>query len=123
MTAGRQKAAQEAALRDAEDEELRGIIGEPPSLETLANLAMKGLDNPAVKAAMANPDFGRTIPATKTVFYQGVPFTVANGLHEIGSQPELDADWSANSMVVEMIDIQTPSEVGNRSGQSDYMNH
>ena len=121
MAAGRQKAAQEAALRDAEDEELRGIIGEPPSLETLANMAMKGLDNPAVQAAMANPDFGRTIPATKTVFYQGVPFTVANGLHEIGSQPELDADWTANSMVVEMVDIQTPSEIANRTGQSDYL--
>jgi hypothetical protein len=120
--AGRQKAALEAALRIAEEEELRGMIGEPPSLETLANLAMMGMNNPAVQTALLNPDLGRKIPVTKTIFYQGVPFTVASGLHEIGSQPEINADWSANSMVVDMVDIQTPSEIANRTGQSDYLN-
>ena len=122
LAAGRQKAALEAALRISEEEELRGVIGEPPSLETLANLAMMGMNNPAVQTALLNPDLGRKIPATKTMFYQGVPFTVASGLHEIGSQPEIDADWSANSMVVDMVDIQTPSEIANRTGQSDYLN-
>jgi YD repeat-containing protein len=121
LAAGRQRATREATLRSAEEEELRGLIGEPPSLETLANMAMMGLNNPAVQTALLNPDLGRTIPATKTIYYQGVPFTVASGLHEIGSQPEIDADWSANSMVVDMVDIRTPSEIANRTGQSDYL--
>jgi YD repeat-containing protein len=120
LAAGRQKAAAEAALRNAEEQEWQEIMGEPPSLDTLANLAM-GMNNPAVQTALANPDLGRKIPASKTIYKQGVPFTVS-GFHEIGSQPEIDADWSANSMVVEMIDIQSASEIANRTGQSEYLN-
>jgi hypothetical protein len=120
LAAGQQKAALEAAQAIADEEELRGIIGEPPSLETLANLAM-GMNNPAVQAAFSNPDLGTNIPVYKTTYYQGVPRTVS-GLHEIGSQPEIDADWSANTMVIDMVDIQTPSEIANRTGQSNYLN-
>jgi hypothetical protein len=36
LAAGQQKAALEAAQAATDEEELRGIIGEPPSLETLA---------------------------------------------------------------------------------------
>jgi YD repeat-containing protein len=121
LEAGRKQMALEAAQRMADEEELRAMIGEPPSLESLANMAIMGLNNPAVQTALSNPDLGKMVPATKTIIYQGVPFTVASGLHEIGSQPEIDADWSANSMVVEMQEIRTPSEIANWGGQSNYL--
>ena len=70
LAAGQQKVALDAARRIADEEELRGMIGEPPSEETLKNLAMIGFDNPVVQAALSSPDLGRMTVVIKTIYDQ-----------------------------------------------------